>query len=152
MAIHPTFKKVLDFYLPIIQYSLFWQLYFQTLRLLFFFYHSDKIFPIEPLDLFKTFWYGIHVDLTLTSYLMILPVLVFFLQLFIKKIFYKTFIKVYSLIIVILTALISLIDMELYTSWGFKINREFLFYLQFPKEALASVSFSFSLLLISTKI
>lgn len=142
-------KNILDFYLPIIKYSLFWQAYFQTLRLLFFVYHSDKIFPIQPLQLFKTFWYGIHVDLTLTSYIMILPVLVFYVQLFFRKVFYRKILQVYTAVIIIVTALISLIDLELYSSWGFKINKEFLFYLQFPEEALASVTLSYSIVLLS---
>ena len=126
---------------------LFWQAYFQLLRLLFFFYHSEQIFPIEPLSLFKTFWYGIHVDLTFTSYLMGTPILLFLIQLFSKKIFYKKILHFYSIVVLIVTSIIALIDIELYSSWGFKINKEFLFYLQFPKEALASITLSNSFVL-----
>lgn len=141
-SLKKSVERLIHFYKPIVGYILFWLLYFQLLRLCFFLYHNSKAEALDLLETFRVFWYGIHVDLSLTSYILIFPLLVFIIQLFFKKQFYKGLIKYYSIGMLTLTALIALVDMELYDSWGFKINNEVLFYLKYPEEAMASVGAS----------
>jgi len=58
-----------------------------------------------------------------------------------KKILYGYYILAAALI-----SIIFVVDMALYTFWGFKLDASVFLYIDSPKEALASVSVGFILL------
>jgi phosphoglycerol transferase MdoB-like AlkP superfamily enzyme len=89
-------------------------------------------------EVLSTFYYGFRLDLSITAYTSIVLV-IFSLFLFGNKTCFLIYRIIYSIVVVILL-LITIIDAELYTYWGFKIDSSVLKYLKTPKEAVASLS------------
>ena len=71
-------------------------------------------------EVLSTFYYGFRLDLSITAYTSIVLV-IFSLFLFGNKTCFLIYRIIYSIVVVILL-LITIIDAELYTYWGFKIT------------------------------
>ena len=121
-------------------YFLSWIIFFDLMRLIFLLYHFDKTRSLSLPTVFKTFWYGLRMDLSVAAYL-VAPICLFVgLSLFIRFFQRLTIYKIYTFLVLLVIALISLVDLEVYTSWGFRIDATPLRFLATPREALASIS------------
>lgn len=90
-------------------------------------------------------WHGLPMDLSMAGYFMIIPGLVLLLSLYFTA-YLKSFLRVYFAIACFFQALIVIPDIELYSYWGFRMDKTVLTYIVSPKEALASVPFWVTLL------
>lgn len=92
-------------------------------------------------NVLQVMWHGIPVDLSVAGYLVIFPILVILASIWISRFRYRPVLKVYNFIVALLLALIFAGDAAVYPFWGFKLDASVFFYLESPKDALASVSF-----------
>lgn len=121
-------------------YFLFWVLWFQLTRLLFLVYNYSASKELSATEKALSFVYGLRMDLSVAAYFLV-PVCLFvvaglFIPLFRKPLIYK----IYSYLLLFFVLLITIADLEVYKSWGFRIDATPLRYLQSPKEAWASIS------------
>lgn len=87
--------------------------------------------------------HGISLDATTAGYLVAFPFLLILISIWFKKVPLKKILLPYYLIVSTLISIVFIVDMGLYTFWGFKLDASIFLYLDSPKEALASVSVGF---------
>ncbi|HPW67171.1 MAG TPA: sulfatase-like hydrolase/transferase [Salinivirgaceae bacterium] len=111
---------------------------FFTLCRLVFILRNFDFSEYTLIEILSTFYYGFRLDLSITAYTSIVLV-IFSLFLFGNRACFLIYRTIYTIVIIILL-LITIIDAELYTYWGFKIDSSVIKYLKTPKEAVASLS------------
>lgn len=90
-------------------------------------------------DGLKVILHGLKLDCTVAGYLTIIPLLLTLISVWIPGNWYKRSINGYTSIALLIIAAIFSIDVALYAFWGFRLDSTLLFYLQSPKDALASI-------------
>lgn len=90
-------------------------------------------------ELGKAFYYGLRLDISTACYFSVIPLFGLILAHFTANNTISKLIKLYSIIVVILVCIVSLIDAQLYEYWGQKLNAYASSFAKFPKEM-----FSFS--------
>lgn len=135
-----------------IKYFLFWILFFALNRLTFELWNYDKITEQSTLEILKTFIYGAHMDASMAAYFCVIPFFIFIVFWLFKSITYPyKFIKIYTLILIVFTIIFTIIDFNIYTEWGTKLNAKAIeVFITSPNEAMASSASSpiFSTILI----
>ena len=128
----------------ILKYFLFWMLFFFLNRLVFEIWYADRLANSSLLDISKTFLLGAHMDASMAGYICIIPFLLFFITYLIPNFSFKTYIiKYYTYLLVFLTSLFTLIDVNIYREWGTKFNYKAIeFFLTATGAAMASGSSS----------
>lgn len=121
-------------------YFLTWVAFFQVLRTVFLLYHRAKTAGLTAATIWGTFSHGLRMDLSMAAYILMPVCLLVLLSLLIP--FFRRLLPymIYSFIILFLVLLVAVADLEIYRSWGFRIDTTPLQFLASPKEALASVS------------
>ncbi|MBU8891773.1 MAG: sulfatase-like hydrolase/transferase [Bacteroidales bacterium] len=119
-------------------YGLFWLVFFLFARLLFLLYEYPFSFEISIKEWLLTFIYGIRLDISTTGYILTVTGLIFTFTSFSNgKLIYKI-LKGFTIVILSICAIIIVADLELYKSWGYRMDGTPLLYLAKPKEAMAS--------------
>lgn len=93
-------------------------------------------------DVIDVVWHGIRLDLAVTAYSLILPLLAVLVQQFVKRPLLPL-LKVYYCIIAVVFAIIIVADASLYPFWQFKLDASVFLYTDKPADALASVSIGY---------
>lgn len=83
--------------------------------------------------------HGLKLDCTVAGYLTVIPLLLALLFVWIPGKWFKETMKWYSVLAILAISIIFAADMALYSYWGFRLDATALFYLQSPKDAMASV-------------
>ncbi len=121
-----------------IKYTLFWLLFFIASRLLFIIYNfhfADNIpFGHLLLSLIK----GFKHDMSVTGYILFFAALLMVGTCMSGKKTITRILNTYTLIFLVLLSMVTIVDMELYRNWGFRMDSTVLLYLKTPKEAMAS--------------
>lgn len=125
----------------LILYALFWILFFILSKLLFLVYQIDLSADYSLKIWLSILLHGFRLDLSMTSYVLILPMLGSVVHYFVHGAWYKHFIRVYTLLLLIVFAFLVVVDMELYTHWGFRLDKTPLMYIETPREMMASTDF-----------
>ena len=123
----------------LIKYYLFWLLLFQLLRAVFIIYNHRLFNEARFSEILKSFIYGLKLDVSLAAYISILPFVIISFSFFInKEILIKRIIFFYSIILIVIVALMSVIDLELYRWWGFRLDSTIFKYINTPQAMMAS--------------
>ena len=111
-------------------------------RVIFLGYHIEdtKLLTLETV--WGIFWHGIRMDFSMSGYLSIIPFLLVTMSNFIKKSRLENWVFSYTFIAVFVITLIVVIDLQVFNTWGYRLDATPLYYLKSPKEAWASVSSS----------
>ena len=118
----------------------FWfVLVFVLQKPLFMFWQGDLYAGISFLDWLRVMWHGLPLDLSVSAYIMVLPMLLATVSVWLPGRWLLYILRGYFGIIIFLLSLICVADAELYGYWGFRIDVTPLFYLQSPADAMASV-------------
>jgi phosphoglycerol transferase MdoB-like AlkP superfamily enzyme len=121
-------------------YFLSWVIFFDLMRIVFLVYHSGKTKHLSFNTIISSFWYGLRMDLSVAAYI-IAPVCLFVLLSLGIHFFRRLLIyRIYTFIVLLLIALISFFDLEIYNQWGFRIDATPIKFLSAPREAFASIS------------
>ena len=123
-------------------YFCFWVVYFLSARVIFLSYHIEdtKLLTIETF--WGIFWNGIRMDFSMSGYLSVIPFLFVSISNFIKKSHLEYWIFSYTFVSVFFITLIVVIDLQVFNTWGYRIDATPLYYLKSPHEAWASLSSS----------
>lgn len=124
----------------IIKYAGFWLVFFIISRMFFSIYNFDKTLQIPFPEFLLSFVYGFKLDLSMMGYTLLLPILSLAVLSAIKGQAFQLFMRYYTLVFLILFALIVFVDAELYRNWGFRIDSTIMIYIKTPKESVASVA------------
>lgn len=128
-------RKRLEF---VALYGLSWIVLFQFFRILFLAYHYKKTLELPSSLWVQSAVHGLRMDVSFASYILVIPVL---LLMFTprKWDWYRTTLSVYSFVLALLITTLTVVDLELFRAWGFRIDGTSLHYLQTPVEAMASM-------------
>lgn len=122
------------------RYFCFWLVFFFIDRLVFLLYFTDKLKGISFAEISKTFLFGMWMDASMAGYITILPLLIFSIAWIFPKI--KIPVKIpkwYTVFLILLFSLISVINFNIYREWGSKINYNAIYFMVSGfSEALAS--------------
>ena len=83
--------------------------------------------------------HGLKLDCTIAGYLTALPLLATLVSTWLPGTWLRRGMKAYFGVIAVLISLIFIVDVALYPYWGFRLDSTLLFYLESPKDAMASV-------------
>ena len=123
-------------------YYAFWVVFFIFARILFLAYHIEDSRSLTLEQVYGIFRHGIPMDLAMAAYYSLLPFLwVTFSNFIDKGVFQNTFFS-YTFILLTLTNLIVVADLEVYNTWNFRLDSTPLKFLGSPKEAFISVKSS----------
>jgi phosphoglycerol transferase MdoB-like AlkP superfamily enzyme len=120
-------------------YSIFWLCFFIIARIFFLIVQFKETLMCKPVEILGTFWHGFQMDVSVTGYLLLIPLLLSVPGTFFNGRWYKVFMKFYTYFLIIIFTVIIVVDAELYTFWGFRMDSSLLDYLKTPKDAMASV-------------
>jgi phosphoglycerol transferase MdoB-like AlkP superfamily enzyme len=123
-------------------FALFWLVYFFTARLIFILVQHRNSFDNSFFGLIGTFTHGIKLDISTTSYYLIIPVLLSIAWVWYTGEWFRIFVRWYTFLLIIFSSSIVVADATLYTYWGFRMDYTPFFYLKTPGEAMASGSTS----------
>ena len=126
--------------ISIICYTLYWLVFFFIARLFFIFMHFHVSFQYSLADLSATFLHGSKLDISLTGYYLLFPVLLMIVGVYFNGDWYRKVIRWYSYFAILLSSTIIVADANLYSYWGFRMDFTPVLYLKTPAEAMASVS------------
>lgn len=120
----------------------FWVIFFVAARIIFLGYHIEdtKLLTLETV--WGIFWNGIRMDFSMAGYLSIIPFLLVCFSNFVKKSRLENWIFSYTFVLVFIISLLIVIDLQVFNTWGYRIDATPLYYLKSPREAWASVSSS----------
>ncbi len=123
-------------------YFCFWVVFFLSARIIFLSYHIEdtKLLTLETV--WGIFWNGIRMDFSMSGYLSVIPFLLVSLSNFIKKSRLENWIFSYTFVTIFAITLIVVIDLQVFNTWGYRLDATPLHYLNSPREAWASVSSS----------
>ena len=125
-----------------IAYFCFWIFYFIICKGIFLVYHHSLTATLTAGEVFKVFLYGLRMDASFTSYICILPFLLFLFRTVFIKLNVERIINVYTIVVIILISFLTTADLELYTAWGYRMDATPLQYFKSPKEMAATISSS----------
>ena len=94
-------------------------------------------------DYMQVMVHGASLDAATAGYLTALPFLLVLVSIWLKKFPLKKILWGYYILVATLVSIVFVVDMALYTFWGFKLDASVFLYVDSPKEALASVSTGF---------
>lgn len=97
-------------------------------------------------DYMQVMIHGTSLDAATAGYLTAFPFLLVLISIWFRKFPLKKILYGYYILAAALISIIFVVDMALYTFWGFKLDASVFLYIDSPKEALASVSVGFILL------
>lgn len=97
-------------------------------------------------DYMQVMIHGASLDAATAGYLTAFPFLLVLISIWFRKFPLKKILYGYYIWAAALISIIFVVDMALYTFWGFKLDASVFLYIDSPKEALASVSVGFILL------
>src|SRR5215217_7209374 len=123
-----------------LRYFLFWLLFFFIDRLTFLLVNSKKLATVPFKESVATFYHAIPLDLSMTAYIIVIPLLSYFYWMLSGRKFVELkWLSVYNKILIVLFSIISVINFNIYREWGSKINAKAVgFAISTPNEALAS--------------
>lgn len=115
-------------------------------KLLFMLYNGSIEKGFGFADYMQVMIHGASLDAATAGYLTAFPFLLVLISIWFRKFPLKKILYGYYILAAALISIIFVVDMALYTFWGFKLDASVFLYIDSPKEALASVSVGFILL------
>lgn len=114
---------------------------------LFMLYHHALYTDISVGDWWRVMWHGLPLDLSLAGYLTAIPGLLYIVSAWTQSGVLRRVWLGYYQFVAILLSVIFVVDVVLYSYWGFRLDATPLFYFfSSPKDTMASISIGFVLL------
>ncbi|WP_426059090.1 LTA synthase family protein [Hymenobacter sp. B1770] len=120
------------------RYFFFWLLFFFLGRTCFLAYHNSATLQLPFGTVLGTFAYGLRLDASVAAYVCLLPFVAIIVGSLLPRFPLAGIIKAYSIAVGVFLTLLITIDLELYRTWGFRLDDTPLQYLNSPKEMMAS--------------
>ncbi len=124
-----------------LRYYVFWIVVFITQKILFMLFNYRESLELKLGTWFLVIWNGLKLDLSAGAYILFIPALVIAAGVLTGPGFIRRFLNIYTAVILFIVLSLGVVDMDLYSYWGFRLDITPLLYLKTPGEALASVGF-----------
>lgn len=124
-------------------HAIFWLTLQVIIRAVFLWYNHDLTAALTGGELFQVFLHGLKMDVSMSGYFMMLTSLALTISVFFpNRWLYMTFHSL-SIFGIIMSGLVTMVDIELYRHWGFRLDTTPLFYVMGAEsEAMGSVEIS----------
>lgn len=120
--------------------ALFWLLFIMVMRAVFILYNHDLAAQLNGQEIALVFLHGFKMDLSMAGYYVMAAALVLTLSNFSSARWPHRALDALNIVLIVLSAFLAVVDLELYRHWGFRLNTAPLFYLQTAgSEAVGSV-------------
>lgn len=124
-------------------YAIFWIGLQIVIRAVFLLYNMRLTEKLSPGDIIHIFWSGLRMDISIAGYFMMLTSLLFVVTVFIQERWLYIILHTVSITLIIVCSIITIVDIELYRHWGFRLDTTPFFYLTGAEsEAAGSVEIS----------
>ncbi len=120
------------------RYFLFWLLFFGFGRVLFLGYQHVAAAQLSFGTMLGTFAYGMRLDASAAAYVCLVPFILFIVGSLLPRLPLGRLLSGYSAAVGLVLAFLMTADLELYRTWGFRLDDTPLQYLNSPKEMAAS--------------
>jgi phosphoglycerol transferase MdoB-like AlkP superfamily enzyme len=131
-----------------LQYFIFWFVFFLVNKVFFLIYEFKYTTDLSVIDILKVFIYGSRMDASVAGYFTILPGILLIFSFSLNDRILNKIVSIYTCIVIFIFEFLTIIDLELYRFWGFRLDTTPLMYLKTPKEAFASANYFTSIALI----
>ncbi len=118
-------------------FILYWLGFMVMIRIIFLAYNHDLSSNLTPLETIQVFLYGLKMDASMSGYAVMFTSLLLSISIFTTSNIIKKVIDYFTILFLFLGSVITIIDIELYRHWGFRLNTTPLFYI--GPEALGSI-------------
>ena len=140
--------------ISLLKLFLFWIIFFFILRIVFLVYNYGflRLDEISFAEAIASCYFGLKLDASVTSYILLFPFFLLFVQSIILKKWINPLMKIYTGIIILIFSLITAIEFGIYSEWKTKLSYKALTYLSNPDEIFNSIStlqFFFLILIVS---
>ena len=130
-------KAIIKYFLKLF---LFWMILFLVQRVVFLLFQHEQLSGIGIKYILLSSWYALPMDISMTSYALLLPVLLFIILIFKNSKIIRHIIFSYFILIIILSVFVNIVDLGLFEAWGSKLNNKALSYLAYPEEAAGAAA------------
>src|SRR5688572_15126675 len=110
-------------------YASFWIVFQIIVRAIFLLYNSQLTASLTPSEILRVFWSGLRMDFSITGYFMMLTSLLFVATVFVQERWLYVILHTISITLIILSSIITIVDIELYRHWGFRLDTTPFFYI-----------------------
>ncbi len=125
-----------------LKYFLFWMIFFLVAKVFFLISNFDQSKLLSGSDVFGIFRYGFKMDMSTSCYLILIPGLLVAFRIVLPDWFLNRFIRIYTIVFLIITSALVVLDLGLYPHWGTRVNVTAFNYIDDPVAMGASVSLS----------
>lgn len=126
----------------LIKTYLFWILLSCLAKGLFLFYQGTQSTVLSSDDIGNIFLKGIRMDFSLGGYILLLFSVFMLLSIWLKLRVMKWIFSFFSLLLLLFFCSVVIVDLELFSNWGYHIDATPLLYLKTPAAAMASTPIS----------
>lgn len=127
--------------LPVLKQFFIYLIVFILMKNVFILFHAKYYEPLNITAVWSIIKAGFSQDVSMASYLVALPLVLRFINIYIQHKSILYILKGYTLIISIILGILFVVDLQLYSYWGFRLDSTPLFYfLSSPSSALASAT------------
>jgi phosphoglycerol transferase MdoB-like AlkP superfamily enzyme len=124
-------------------YAIFWIVLQIVIRGVFLLYNHDLTEQLSGSEVLQVFLHGLKMDISMSGYFLMLTSLILTLSVFYPTRWLYLILHSLSILGIVLSGVVLMIDMELYRHWGFRLDTTPLFYLLGAEsEAMGSVVIS----------
>ena len=130
-------KNIVLFY---IKYFLYWLVIQAFFRLLLLVFYPELASQIGFGDKLLIFYHGLSLDLSLVGYIMIIPTLALLVFSGIKSSVLPEFLRIYTIVILIMLVPLSVTNLILYEYWNIPVDKSIFDYLNTPGDMASSIN------------
>ena len=123
-----------------LKYFVFWMIFFWIAKVFFLISNGSQTRSLSVSEVLGIFGYGLKMDISTTCYLLIIPGLLFSLMFFVPSRWVNRIVYIYTLIVLVVAAFLTVLDLGLYPHWGTRVNITAFNYIDDPVAMSASVS------------
>lgn len=131
-------------------YYVYWLCVFFLAKLVFLLYHIGLTANLNLSDIAGIYIHGFMLDLSASSYLVLLPLVVLLFTVYTGGKLTSRIIGTYTLFVLIPVVIAILVDLEIYKYWGIRLDNTALRFLGKPREMLASTSWGMIVILLAS--
>ena len=121
---------------------LFWLLFFTVGRIIFLLIYSYLLSGISFREILSVFLYALRLDISMTCYLMSVPIVIYTLQLCFKSKILVYLLRIVTCLELLFVSIITFAEVGIYGEWYSKLNYKALVYLRHPEEIIRTATTS----------
>lgn len=123
-----------------LKYFLFWLIYFLVSKLVFLLFNFNLTGSLTFFEITGIFSHGLKMDLSMVSYLMLIPGIILSFSFLISPKVLRAIFKIYTVFLLIIITFINILDLGLYPHWGTRVGITAFDYIGDPQGVVSSVT------------